>query len=96
MYIKTKEHFLKLIQNGGFVFPGGYPIYFITDDGESLCFSSAIKNKERICDAIENGDRNGWRVVNFDVNWENLLYCCDCNKRIESAYREDEFENLQP
>jgi hypothetical protein len=94
MIIKTKDEFSNLLKNGGFAFPGGYPLYFITDDGECLSFSSAIKNEDRICDAIENDDRNGWRVVACDVNWENLLYCCDCGKRIESAYCEDEFKNL--
>jgi hypothetical protein len=93
MIIKTKEDFLKHIEYGAYAFPGGYPRYFITDDGDCLSFKAAFDNQERIAEAIETNDRTGWRVEACDVNWENLIYCCHTGKRIESAYNEDAFNN---
>jgi hypothetical protein len=73
-----------------FAWPGGYPIFYLTKDGETLC--PACVNKEiRIIvdDTLENG-HSGWEVEAGDVNWEDAdMVCCNCNKRIESAYAEN-------
>lgn len=73
-----------------YVWPGGYPRYFITNDGAALCYEAATENQELIEQAINENSRDGWRVVACDVNWENTdLYCDHTGKQIESAYGED-------
>lgn len=90
----TVDKFKAALESGEFAFPGGYPTYFITDDGDSLSYDSAKENAEQIIDAIETGDNSGWRVVGQEVNWEDPeLYCADSGKRIPSAYAEPEDED---
>ena len=82
------EQFIKDLDAGPYAFPGGYPRFFITHDGEALSFESANKNRKLIVDAIESYDKSsGWLVIGCDINWEdNNLLCADTNKKIESAY----------
>lgn len=69
--------------------PGGYPVFYIADDGEALCPSCVHDNFDQ-CDD-DDFPTSGWFVVGEDINWEDAsLYCVHCNKRIESAYAEDE------
>lgn len=76
-----------------YAWPGGYPRYFITSDGEALSYEAAREEAEQIRTAIREKSRDGWRVVAVDVNWEDpALYCCHTNDRIESAYAEDDAE----
>lgn len=91
MNIKTVKDFNAALKAGAFAWPGGYPLYFVTSDGEALSFKSAKKNARLIRDAIRDKDNySGWRVVANDVNWEDAqLYCADTGERIESAYAED-------
>lgn len=72
---------------GKFVWPGGYPRYFICDDGEPMSFESAKKNRRLILESIRDGENDGWRIVGCDVNWEDEnLICSASGERIESAY----------
>jgi hypothetical protein len=82
------EQFIKDLEAGPYAFPGGYPRFFITSDGEALSFESAQKNKALILEAIQSNDASGgWNVIGCDINWEdNGLRCADTNKPIESAY----------
>lgn len=71
-----------------YAWPGGYPIYYVMNDGEALCPPCANDPKNPI---HFDGDADGWRIDGQDVNWEDAqLYCSHCNKRIQSAYVEDE------
>ncbi len=77
--------------NGGklpkFAWPGGYPMFYIADDGEALCPDCANDPKNPV---HEGGDADGWRLEGYDINYEDAqLFCAHCNKRIESAYGED-------
>lgn len=84
-----------------YAWPGGYPLYYVTTDGAALCADCLTKNRALIVRAtFEWGNRSkqggtrvtcGWAISGQDVNWEDAsLYCDNCNKRIESAYAEDE------
>lgn len=70
----TATQFLKTLAQGPFAWPGGYPLFFITSDGESLSFETAEENKEQILDAIWEGDSSGWRVIGCEANWEDPSY----------------------
>ena len=79
-----------------YAWPGGYPKYIVTRDGEAMSVESAKANWPEICKSTMfagySGD--GWAASCVDINWEDpALYCCHSGKRIESAYAEDEVEN---
>lgn len=87
MHIKTISDFRKAMRDGKWAWPGGYPRYFICDDGEALSFEAAKENRRRILDSIANGIDDGWRIVAVDINWEDSdLICAHTNAPIESAY----------
>lgn len=58
-----------------YVWPGGYPLYYLDAENNTLC--PACANKEGYSSP----------VTDADVNYEDTdLICNDCYKRIESAY----------
>jgi hypothetical protein len=88
---------------GPWAWPGGYPMYFVMADGETLSFKAAEENKAEIESAIEDEDSNAqshrykldpqWLPVGVDINWEDdALFCAHTNEQIPSAYGDDEEE----
>lgn len=72
-----------------YAWPGGYPLFAITSDGESLCKDCCRKEYVNIYRATRDKLRDGWQVEAIDVNWEcNDLCCAHCSEKIESAYGE--------
>ena len=70
-----------------YAWPGGYPMFFLTSDGEALSFAAAKSQRRNVLEAIAGGYRDGWRVVGVDVNWEDAdLMCAHTGEAIESAY----------
>lgn len=69
-----------------FAWPGGYPVYYVTDQSEIACDKHATE--------ILYGEGFDEYIVAADVNWEdNSLYCADNEAhRIESAYAEDDVD----
>lgn len=94
MNITSKNLSEQYLENGkaqAYDWPGGYPIYYITHDGAAFCPDCMTKERKQIAESIEENANDGWRVVASDINYEDAsLYCGNCNKRIESAYAEDE------
>ena len=67
--------------------PGGYPLFYICADSGILCPDCA--NGENGSLATETDPTEDWRVVAYDINWEDPdLFCDHCSRRIESAYKE--------
>ena len=63
-----------------YAWPGGYPMYYVDDEGNILCPRCANKNDEYSAELIA-----------YDANWEDPdLYCDNCQERIESAYAEED------
>lgn len=83
-----------------FAWPGGYPLYYLTQDCAVLCPDCVNREIHLIHSARPVRDKRGrlersadpqWNVVGFDVNWEDAdCQCENCNGRIESAYGADE------
>lgn len=89
----TTKQIKQALRAGKFTWPGGYPTFFITSDGAALSHESVRENWRQVCFSVRNKCNDGWRVIAHDVNWEDSsLYCAHSNKRIESAYAEDEAE----
>lgn len=78
-----------------YAWPGGYPLYLITSDGEALSIDAAKENWREIVGAHLRKDRRcGWHIAAVAINWEDdSLYCSHSSERIESALGElDETE----
>lgn len=70
-----------------YAWPGGYPKYFIMEDGGALSINSARENFSEIVSSHLLGIKDGWMVAGVDINWEDAELCCDhSNELIESAY----------
>ncbi len=70
-----------------FAWPGGYPLYYLTRQGNVVCPDCANDPDVSEDDAPEA----------CDANWEDPdLYCDGCGERIESAYADDEPADEQP
>lgn len=90
----TVKQLKEQLRAGQYAWPGGYPLYFIASDGEALSFDAVRENYRQVIEAIRDRDRNGWRVVGCDVNWEDAdLYCAHTGQRIESAYAEESVQD---
>lgn len=91
MNVKTLADLAKCLDNGPYAWPGGYPLYFVTEDGGVLSFKAAEDNRELIESAIVKNDDDQWRVIACETNWEDPELICDhTNERIPSAYAEPE------
>jgi len=84
--MKADTETIKKVIREKFAWPGGYPMFLITSDGESLCCDCARKEYKQIFCSIKNDLSDGWKVIGHDINWEDLMVCCHCNKEIDSAY----------
>ena len=75
------------LRDGPYTWPGGYPKYFITEDGASLAFSTVRAEWRQIVAAHLAGQSNGWLIAECDINWEDCdLWDDHTGNRLESAY----------
>lgn len=85
----TTTELKNAIRTGKYAWPGGYPKYFVTNDGEAMSFDSVKENYRLVLDSVKHGNSDGWCVVDVDINWEDdYLTCCHSGEIIESAYGE--------
>lgn len=97
MIINTVADLDKAIDDGPYAWPGGYPMYFITCDGDALSHQTVMEEYDIITESIQDYEADnsvpcdGWRVIASDINWEDPeLYDGHTGDRIESAYAEDD------
>ena len=76
------------IESGPYAWPGGYPLFFISEDGEALSFE-AVKGEIETIDESWT-DNSGWKIIAVGINWEDEnLFCGHTGKQIECAYPSD-------
>ena len=79
-----------LLENGklqSYAFPGGYPLYYVTDDGGVLCPDCANEN----IGLTDDPNDPQWFIIGATINYEDgCLFCNHCHKRIESAYLDED------
>ena len=91
MEINTVADLDEALERGPWAWPGGYPLYFITDDGGALSFKTVKEEYDQIAESIEERLNDGWQVVALEINYEDgELYDDHSGERIESAYAEDD------
>ena len=90
MQINNSKDLKNALRHGPYVWPGRYPTYFITDDGETLSYKAVKENYRLVLNAVRDKDNTGgWRVVYMDANWgEYDWYCAHTGEKLESAYGE--------
>lgn len=89
MKIENSKDLKQALRTGPYVWPGGYPCYFITDDGAALSFEAVRGNYRLVLRSTRHKMRDGWGVVGVGINYEdNDLYCGHTGKQIKSAYGE--------
>ena len=96
-YKRTHRHIDNTLQlratlrAGAYAWPGGYPMFFITSDGESLSFESVRDEYYQCAYSMRHRIDDGWRIVGCDINYEDTELTCDhSGARIPSAYGGDE------
>lgn len=87
--IQTTADLRAALRAGPYAWPGGYPLYFITNDGCALSFDG-VRNDLREC--LENlALQNSRRIVALSINYEDEDLVCDItDKPIPSAYGGEE------
>ena len=71
-----------------YVWPGGYPVYYVTADGGTLCPDDA-NTAEREGLANDPDDLQ-WYIIAQEINYEDDGLRCDhCYARIPSAYGDE-------
>ena len=58
--ISTGPELCSTLRHGKWAWPGGYPLYFVTDDGGALCFDCARHELFNIIHSIRNDVSDGW------------------------------------
>ena len=79
---------VKYVARHKYAWPGGYPMYVVTDDGGVLCADCTKSEWRQIAhDTVKDWKGSGWVAVGADINYEDPdLYCSHCNERVEAAY----------
>ena len=74
----------KYIARERYAWPGGYPLFAVTDDGAALCPDCCKTEYRQIAESIP-GD--GWHTIRIDINYEDDdLFCDHCSNQIKYAY----------
>lgn len=64
---------------------GGYPLYYLCQDGGILCAGAECANGPESKTADEYDPQ--WHIIATDVHWKGESMVCDhCGGAIESAY----------
>ena len=81
--------FNKALADGPYAWPGGYPVYFVCEDGDALSFKAAEENAELIRDDIISGF-GSWVLIGTSINWEDgFLFCSHTGEQIQFAYGDE-------
>jgi hypothetical protein len=89
MKIENTKKLHEVLKSGPYAWPGGYPLFFLTQDGAALSFEAVKQELEEVQDSIECECNDGWRVVAVGINWEDENLLCDhTGEKIQSAYGE--------
>jgi hypothetical protein len=72
------------LRAGEYTFPGGYRLFFITNDGACLSFSSVLDNLQSIYYSIMNDINDGWKIIGLSsaAECDEEVYCAHSNELI--------------
>ena len=55
MWIRTISDFRKAVRFGPYVWPGGYPLYWLCEDGQALAWDCCKTERREILEALRDG-----------------------------------------
>jgi len=85
--IRTGAQLRATLRAGPYVWPGGYPLFFLLSDGACASFAAVRANLPQCTRAIRDRSHDGWRIVGCDVNWEDAdMVCAISDEPIAPAY----------
>lgn len=90
--ITTTAEFKACLRGGGYTFPGGHSLAFITTDGGAICFDCAEKEARLILDSIRGDYRDGWQVnglINADEH-DDGIWCDHCSATLSEPFDDEE------
>jgi hypothetical protein len=100
--IRNLSDLKAVLRAGRYTDLGGYPLYFILEDGESASFEGVRQDWKRVVSDMIDG-YGQFRVIGSEVYYEGPpMFCSISGKEIESAYGDpdeldaDESEGVQP
>jgi|11_taG_2_1085331.scaffolds.fasta_scaffold28314_3 hypothetical protein len=70
------------LRAGEYTFPGGYRLFFITNDGACLSFSAVLDNLQSIYYSMMNDINDGWNIIGLSsvAECEEEIYCDNSNE----------------
>lgn len=70
------------LRAGEYTFPGSYRLFFITNDGACLSFSSALDNLQSIYYSIMHDINDGWKIIGLSsvAECDEEVYCDHSNE----------------
>lgn len=93
--VKNNNAALKAAIRTKYVWPGGYELFGICDDGAALCCDCMRREYHQIACSRRYKINDGWRVVAVEcaANYDSWVYCEHCNKTIVEDWQESEEVN---
>lgn len=79
-HIENGSQLRATLRAGGFAWPGGYDLFFVTSDGAALCYSCVRDNLYSVLHSIRAEIDDGWRVVGLEcvANVDDAGHCDHC------------------
>ena len=70
------------LRAGEYTFPGGYRLFFITNDGACLSFSAVLDNLQSIYYSMMNDINDGWNIIGLSSveECDEEVYCDHSNE----------------
>lgn len=69
----------RIVRREKYVWPGGYPLALLMDDGEYLCPACVQAEFHNISKSHRWGVRDGWKPVAYAIIEEGDVRCAHCN-----------------
>lgn len=89
MRIETSKDLRLAVRQGSYAWPGGYPLFFVMDDGACLNPSTVRDHYRQVLKSVRSKHNDGWRAISLEINYEDPdLYDSYTGDRIESAYHD--------
>ena len=85
--IESGQDLTASLRAGDYVFPGGYELAYVTNDGQLLCGQCVRDELYQVIYSIRHGINDGWKVIGSDVLYEGGNICDHCSKNLD-AYGE--------
>ena len=82
--IKSVKNLKMSLRAGKYAWPGGYEVFFLTYDGEVMCYDCVLSNFGLVAASVKAEDHSDWRVLGMSTTeYEDdgdVCECCHCGR----------------